>query len=276
MKYSVLERTVPSENGTVETLHDAGTAGFDGISLQIDGPDPAAHPSWSPEGRANLRRAAVESGIEIASLCPSFYWQGWEEEAGLISDDSSQRERSLAALEHSIDAAGALGADTVLLPFFRVCELTEDKHKDRVIDALNAVADTAELIGVTITIETTLPAEENAEIVDAVGSSAVKVCYDAANKVALYGMDAIREIELLGDRIGEYHVKDFTEPPPEFPDNYAPLGEGAVDQQAVASTLQAIGYDGWAVLETEFDKDLSYTAKELAYTRNLFNEPKTS
>jgi sugar phosphate isomerase/epimerase len=276
MKYSVLERTVPSENGTVDTFHDAGTAGFDGISLQIDGPDPTTHLSWSPEGRAKLRRAAVESGVEVASLCPSFYWQGWDGEAGLVSDDPSQRKKAMNALEHSIDAAGALSADTVLLPFFRVCELTEEKHKDRVIDALSNVADTAELIDVTITMETTLPAAENAQIVDAVDSPAVKICYDAANKVALYGMDALNEIELLGDRIGEYHVKDFLEPPPDFPDNYVPLGEGAVDQQAVASALQAVGYDGWAVLETEVDKELSYTADELDYTQSLFDDSKNN
>jgi sugar phosphate isomerase/epimerase len=272
LKYSVLERTVPAENGTVQTLYEAGEAGFDGISLQIDGPDPGAHPAWSAEGRADIREAAVEAGIEVASVCPSFFWQGWEEQEGLLSDNQFRRERSVAELRRAIDAGGALGADTVLIPFFQVCEISEDKHKNRAIDALRQVAETAELVDVTVTLETTLPAAENAEIVDAVDSPAVKVCYDAANKVALYGFDAVEEIETLGSRIGEYHVKDFLTPPPEFPENYARLGGGDVDQQAVADAISDLGYEGWAVLETQFDKPLDHTRDELAFTKALFEE----
>lgn len=272
MKYGVLERTVPSKNGTVDTLYEAGEAGFDGIALQIDDPSPDSHLAWSAAGRAKLRRAAVDADIEIMSVSPSFYWQGWEGGSGFISDDQSERNLAVDALEHAIDAAGALGADLVLLPFFGTCEITEQKHKDRIVDALTEVAATANLVDVTITLETSLPAGENAKIIDVVDSSAVKICYDAANKAALYGLDPVAEIEELGSRIGEYHVKDFHEPPPEFPDNYAALGEGAVDQQAVADALTEVGFNGWAMLETELDKPLEYTADELAYTRELFGD----
>ena len=270
MKYAVLERTVPSKNGTVETIYDAGEAGFDGIALQIDSPDPDDHLAWSPAGRAKLREAAVEAGVEIVSISPSFYWKGWEGEDGFLSDTPALRERAIAELEFAIDAAGALGAELVLLPFFRDIEITEVKHKTRVVDALKEVVDRAELIGVTITLETSLPASENAEIIDAVDSPHAKICYDAANKAALYGYEEVKEVRTLGDRIGEYHVKDFHEPPPDFPDNYAPLGEGAVDQQGVADALLEFGYDGWVVLETEVGKPLEYTAEQLQYTKSLF------
>lgn len=270
MNYGVLERTLPADNGTVETIYEAGEAGFDGIALQIDGPDPTTHPAWSAEGRSDLRHAAVEAGVEIASLGPSFFWQGWEEQEGLLSDNRFRRERSVEVLEHTIDAAGALGADLVLIPFFELCEITEEKHEQRVIEALRAVADVAELAGVTVTLETSLPAADNAELVDAVDSPAVKICYDPANKVALYGLDAVAEIRELGSRIGELHVKEFTEPPPPFPDNYARLGEGAVDQEAVADAIHEVGFDGWAILETQFDKPLAHTVEELAFTKDLY------
>jgi sugar phosphate isomerase/epimerase len=270
----VLERTVPAPNGTVETIHQAGDAGFDGIALQIDGPDPAAHPAWSADGRAKLREAAAEAGVEVTSISPSFFWQGWEEQEGMLSDNQFRRERATDVLKHAIDAAGGLGADIVLIPFFQLCEITEEKHKQRAIDALNEVAGAAELLDVTVTLETSLAAAENADIVDAVDSPAVKICYDAANKVGLFGYDGISEVHELGGRIGEYHVKDFHEPPPPppFPDSYAALGEGTVPQQDVADALQEIGYDGWAVLETQMDKPLEYTEEQLAYTKELFGD----
>jgi len=272
MKYAVLERTVPAPNGTVEALYQTGDAGFDGIALQIDGPDPATHPAWSADGRAKLREAADEAGIEVTSISPSFFWQGWEEQKGMLSDNQFRRQRSIDVLKHAIDAAGGLGADIVLIPFFQLCEITEEKHKERAIDALNEVAGAAQLLDVTVTLETSLAAAENADIVDAVDSPAVKICYDAANKVALYGYDAVEEVQELGGRIGEYHVKDFHEPPPQFPNNYAMLGEGAVPQQDVADALQEVGYDGWAVLETRMDKPLEYTTERLAYTKELFGD----
>jgi sugar phosphate isomerase/epimerase len=270
MKYAVLERTLPSENGTVETLYEAGKAGFDGIALQIDRPDPDEHLAWSPAGRAKLRDAAVEAGIEIMSVSPSFYWKGWEGKDGFISDTPALRERAITELKFAIDAAGALGAELILLPFFRDIQITELKHKTRVVDALSTVVDSAGLIGVTITLETSLPATQNAEIVDAVDSPYAKICYDAANKAALYGYDEVEEVRLLGDRICEYHVKDFYEPPPNFPDNYAALGEGVVDQKGVAEALLEFGYDGWSMLETEVGKSLEYTASELKYAKSLF------
>ncbi|MDG5776490.1 sugar phosphate isomerase/epimerase family protein [Haloarculaceae archaeon H-GB2-1] len=272
MKYAVLERTVPAELGTPETIRQAGEAGFDGIALQINGPDPSAFPVWNPEGRARIREAAVEAGVEITSVSPSFYWQGWEAQQGFLSDNQFRREEAIDALKHIIDAAGGVNADLVLIPFFQLCKIEDETDKQRVIDALGAVIGHAEHNDVTVTLETSLPASENAEIVDAVDSPAVKICYDAANKAALYGYDDVAEVRELGDRIGEYHVKDFHEPPPAFPDNYAALGEGAVDQQGVADALQDVGYDGWAVLETEMDKPLEYTMDQLAYTKELFGD----
>lgn len=272
MKYGILERTLPAELGTVETIHQAAEAGFDGIALQVNGPDPAAHPVWSADGRRSIRRAAAEAGVEVMSVSPSFFWQGWEAQRGFLSDNQFRRERAIEALEHAVDAAGAVGADIVLTPFFQLCEITEEKHEDRVVEAMRTVAPSAELVGVTLTMETSLRAERVADIIDRVDSPAVKVCYDAANKAALYGYDEVAEVRELGSRIGEVHVKDFAEPPPPFPDNYRPLGEGAVDQEGVAEALLEVGFDGWAMLETELDKPLEYTADELAYTKELFGD----
>jgi len=272
MKYGILERTLPGEIGTVETIHQAGEAGFDGIALQVNGPDPAAHPVWSAEGRASVREAATAAGVEIMSVSPSFFWQGWEAQQGFLSDNQFRREQAIEALEHAVDAAGAVGADLVLTPFFQLCEITEGKHEDRVVDAMRTVAPAAELADVTLTMETSLGAERVADMIDRVDSSAVKVCYDAANKAALYGYDEVAEVRELGSRIGEVHVKDFAEPPPPFPDNYTPLGEGAVDQEGIAEALREVGYDGWAMLETELDEPLDYTADELAYTKGLYGD----
>ncbi|PSP84853.1 hypothetical protein BRC83_04325 [Halobacteriales archaeon QS_1_68_17] len=269
MRFGVLESSLPSANGSLDTIRDAAAAGFDGIALQLDGPDPSAHPAWHPGGRADIRRTAADAGVAVASVSLGFFWQGWDAGAGLCADDADDRDRAREALSRAVDAAAALGADLVTVPFFGVNEITNETRRERVAEAMRAVAGAAEIAGVTLTVETSLPVEGNVALLDAVDSPAVALCHDAANTEALYGRDAAAEIRALGDRIGEVHVKDFLVPPPDPPANNVHLGEGTVDFEAVAAALSAVGNDGWYVLETPFDAPIAETERDLAFTKRL-------
>ena len=85
-----------------------------------------------------------------------------------------------------------------------------------------------------------LKAEDNARALDRVASDAFKVYYDVGNSTNLVGVDAAKEIRWLGrSRICQFHFKDK---------GY--LGQGKVDFPAVMAAVQAIGFRGYANLET--------------------------
>jgi len=138
-----------------------------------------------------------------------------------------------------IDVCKALGVKVVLLAFFGNGDLRNDeKGKDVVVERLKRVAAKAEEAGVFLAIESWLSAEEHLEIINRVGSPAVKVYYDVANSHKA-GYDIYKEIRRLGKNICEFHAKDYD-------DLY---GKGSIDFEQVREAMDDIGYRGWLVME---------------------------
>ena len=67
---------------------------------------------------------------------------------------------------------------------------------------------------------------------------------------------------MLGDRICQIHLKE----------NKCFLGDGKVDMAGVQKSVEAIGYNGWLVLETPILNDdmKDSFAKNAEYARALF------
>jgi len=133
----------------------------------------------------------------------------------------------------AIEAAAALGSTNVLLAFFSNGDLrlrTEaggrnwsetggfrsydlnPRHVTRVVEALRQIAHRAEEAGVVICLENTITAAQNLEIIEQVGSPALKVYYDVGNSWG-NGYDVPGEIRMLGNEmICEVHLKDWNTP----------------------------------------------------------------
>ena len=184
----------------------------------------------NPETLRAIREASVRSGIKIAGLA--------------IGELNRVPYKSEARTEEwvwkSVDAAKALGAPVILLAFFGNGELRDDEAgQKKVIERLKKVAPHAEKQGITLGIESYLSARQHLDIMDAVGSKAIKVYYDSRNS-ADAGHDIYQEIPMLGkDRICELHMKE----------NGFRLGEGTIDWPRVATLLKEIGYRGWMQIE---------------------------
>ena len=237
MHVGVMESKVPSD--TPASIGEADETGFDGIELDINGPDPGDDLVWSPAGRTIIRGEIVDRGIELPSICLGFLNRG-----GLTMDDEDTRGDARHAILRAIDAAAAIRADVILVPFFGTGEIESDVHRRRVIEGISRVAPAAEAAGVTLAIENTRPAEENLELIESIDSPAVGVYYDVGNVIPL-GYDPASEIETLGGAIAQVHFKDRDR---DGSDHL--LGEGEVDFDACVDALEAIGYDEWVVLET--------------------------
>jgi sugar phosphate isomerase/epimerase len=198
----------------------------------------------------------------------------------------AEEPRTAVWLVDAIDAAGALGADNVLLAFFGNGDLRwrnpegefVDESRDgfasfrldegkvsSVVDTLTQVEPRAREAGVILGLENTLSARQNLDIIERVGSEWLQVYYDLGNSTG-NGYDVPGEIRLLGSpRICEVHLKDWNTPL---------LGseDGTVDMPAAASALGDIGYDRWLVLETggrpdHFQED---TRRNVAWAKQTF------
>jgi sugar phosphate isomerase/epimerase len=202
------------------------------------------------------REAAKKSGLELASLAIS------EMNRVPLTVDP-QAEHYLA---DSIGVCKALGVKLVLAAFFGRGELDmkDAKAIDHVVAVLQRVAKPAEEAGVVIGLENYLSAEDNMDIIQRVGSPAVKVYYDVGNSTDK-GRSVYREIRLLGPLICEFHAKD----------SRFMLGQGRIDFTKVRSAIDAIGYSGWIQIEAAHPHGLieDYST-DYKYLRTIFPERK--
>lgn len=161
----------------------------------------------------------------------------------------------------SVDACKALGVKVVLLAFFGKGDLRDDpKGTQEVVTRLKRVAPKAEKAGVILGIESWLSAEDHLAIIDQVGSPAVQVYYDVGNS-HLRGYDIYQEIRLLGDRICEFHAKDYG----------FIFGQGKVDFPRVREAMDDIGYRGWIQIEGAQPHGLKESYRQnAAYLRSVF------
>ena len=210
------------------SLEVAKRIGLDGVQVDFGrGEDDL--PLFDPELQKKFIEARQEHEMEIASLA-----------MGVLNNVAYKNDpRAERWVPQAIDVAEAMDVDVILLAFFGKGDLKNDSRGvDVVVRRLRQVAPRAEKAGVTLGIESWLSADEHVDIIERVGSPAVKVYYDVANSNKA-GYDIYSEIRRLGKLICEFHAKDYD-------DLY---GKGSIDFERVRDAMDAIGYRGWFVME---------------------------
>ena len=206
----------------------AKTIGLDGVQVSLGTTADDLHLRQAGV-QQRYQDAASRAGLEIASLA-----------IGELNEVPYKRDpRTVAWVSDSIDVCRALGLRVVLLAFFSKDDLRGDPAGvDEVVRRLKAVAPKAERARVALGIESWLSAEQHLEILERVGSPAVRVYYDVCNSHDM-GYDIDAEIRKLGARICEFHFKE----------NGSLLGRGKVDFQKVRAAMDDIHYAGWVQIE---------------------------
>jgi sugar phosphate isomerase/epimerase len=238
------------QEGKPSAIEVARKIGFEGVEVSL-GVGMDRLPLADPALQRRYLEESVKQKITIASTCLNILHRNY-----LKSDPLGQR-----WLADSIPVSKALGAKVILLPFFGKGALSNRAEMDRVADILKEMAPAAERAGVTLGVEDTLSAEDNARILDRAKSKAVGIYYDVGNSTN-GGFDVVKEIRWLGkDRICQFHFKD----------NPHYLGEGKVNFPAVVEAIAGIGYKGWVHLETDSpSKNIEAAlARNLKFVRDL-------
>ena len=215
-----------------EAIPLAARLGFDGIQIScgrrlVDDKMPLDN----PEVIARCLALSRQHKIPLISTCADRLHDN-----GLKSDPLAVRwVRDSIRLTHSV------GTHVLLLPFFGKWALENRQEMEYTADALRDLAPEAEKADVILGLENTISAEDNVRIMDRARSKNVLVYYDVGNSTGA-GFDVVKEIRWLGkQRICQIHLKDNP--------NY--LGQGKIQFVPIMAALREIGYNGYAVLETD-------------------------
>jgi L-ribulose-5-phosphate 3-epimerase len=214
---------------TPDALKVAKEIGLDGVQVSLGTAGNNMHLRQAAV-QQQYKDAARDTGVAVSSLAIG--------ELNGVPYKSDPR--TIEWVSDCVDVMVAMNTRVVLLAFFGKGDLLGDKAgTDEVVRRLKVVAPKAEKAGVVLGLESWLSAEQHMDIIQRVGSPAVKVYYDVCNSNDK-GYDIYKEIRWLGTKqICEFHMKE----------NGALLGKGKVDFQKVRAALDDIGYSGWMQIE---------------------------
>lgn len=224
-----------SSMAKLEAFDIAKQIGLDGVQVSLLSKADEVH-LRSKEMQEAYLAASKRTGVAIGGLA-----------LGILNEVPYKSEPQTEQwVQDSVDVAKALGVKAILLAFFGKGDLKNDPQGQKVvIERLKAVAPKAEKAGVTLGIESWLSAPEHLAIIDAVGSSAVKVYYDVCNSTVMK-YDIYKEIrDLRRNQICEFHFKE----------NGYLIGKGELDYKAIRRVLDDIEYKGWIQIEGAIPKD---------------------
>lgn len=247
--------TVPAVFGgsLVEGIERAADAGADGVEFF----------DWE-SADADALRAAADHGIEIYGTLAAGAGRTIMDPNALALADPDSHEQAVADVERSIEAAADLGCATLIVTVGQNDETLDDATQQAaVVDALRAIAPTAETRGVTIVVEPLntrvdhpgyfLPTTDaGVAVVDAVDSPHVKLLFDIYHQQITDG-DVIRRLSRQIEHIGHIHVADN-------PGRHEP-GTGELDYERIFTAIATLDYDGYVSGEFTPKGDPDETAR---------------
>ncbi len=198
---------------------------------------------WSHSGKnlAAIRERAKARGVAISSISL--------ESQPLVEHDNT---RYLEAVRAGIAACKTLGCPTAIATTGNdIPGWSRERMHQRVVDALKAAAPVVEDAGLTLVLEplNTLvdhkgyflwSSLEGFQIVDEVGSPAVKLLFDIYHQQVMEG-NLIANTTGNIEKIGHFHMADV-------PGRYEP-GTGEINYENVLKAIGDAGYDRCAALE---------------------------
>ncbi|WP_114576379.1 hydroxypyruvate isomerase family protein [Saliphagus sp. LR7] len=196
---------------------------------------------WREKDLEAIQKAAEEAGLPIVDCT-----------AGGSLTDPDEADEAVETIRESIGTAEEYGIPSLIVTTGQDQEgLDRETQHENVVEVLSRVAGDAEEAGVTLVVEPLntavdhpgyflVSSEEGFEIVEEVGSDAVKLLYDVYHQQVTEG-NVIETITENVDSIGHVHVADV-------PGRHEP-GTGELNYANVFDAIDDAGYDGYVGCE---------------------------
>lgn len=236
--------------------------GADGLELDMGGLGnrPTFDNKLANDSMLNLfLQESKATNIEICAMSMSgFYGQSFPE-----------REFGVEPVVDCIETMKRVGVPIGFLPLGVPGNLVEHpERRPAVVQRLKEVAKHAEEAGVIIAIETALDAKGEVELLQEIGSPAIKISFNISHPLS-EGRDVSEELKILGkDNIAQIHATNK--------DGYWLENDPQVDMPKMKETLDEMGWSGWLIVERSRDKNINPRevvknfGANVAYLKSIF------
>ena len=248
MKIAMMSYTM-ARGGEWAKSHDVAALCRFTRELGLDGIDWVGTYGHEPR---EVRRICDDHGL--GTVCYTFG-------AGIQSPDPAERQAGRDKVKAGLEAAGALGADKVMIIVSGVADVPREETQRRALDELPAAVEMGEARGIRITIEhfpgANSPFVTAADMELAVAAvPGLKITYDNGNLVTA-GEDPAEGYRRSKDHIIHAHFKDWELVADGRPGldgrryRGALIGEGIVDPLPCLRAMAEGGYQGYIDFEYE-------------------------
>ncbi|MFT3844256.1 MAG: sugar phosphate isomerase/epimerase family protein [Lacibacter sp.] len=210
--------------------------------------------------RNQFLKTAKENKVEIFCLAMTGYY----------AQSFCGREEYIRSIEDCIKTMKLMNVKYGFLPLGVQCDIKKNPSvRDSVVARLKVVGRMAEAAGIIISIETSLSAKEEVQLLKEIGSPNIKIYFNFSNPLK-EGRDLISELKILGkDRISMIHATNK--------DSVWLQNDPQIDMYKVKKTLDEMGWSGWLVIERSRDAkkptDTKYNyGANTAYLKKVFQE----
>ena len=256
-----LLQAFPRDSWKQEFIY-AKELGYDFIEWIFEENDYKNNPIWTPEGREEIKKCIIDTGIPVESVCADFFLEN-----PFFRSQSYSLEDLIDKFKSLISYSADIGASVILLPVLENAEITCPEDEKVLVSVLKECLGTMDRYGVKVGLETELEAKEYYRLSAQFKSDHVGAYYDTGN-CAFRGHDMKKDMEVLSPVLIQVHVKDRT-----VGGGSVFLGTGDTNFAQGIPYLQKNGYKGNYVLQSYFEDDyLGNAKKNLEYIRRLINE----
>jgi hexulose-6-phosphate isomerase len=222
----------------------AAKAGIETIEWIYETYGMEVNPLATVSGISRITALSDEHGVRVLSLCADYFM-----EKPLVRTSGAERDERLRTLSWLVERCGALGINRIVIPFVDSSGIETEADADAVVSAVKRILPDAEKSRVEIHLETSLPPEKFARLLERLPHPMVKANYDSGNSASL-GYVPQEEFAAYGSRVGSVHIKDRVRG-----GGTVALGTGDVNFPGVFSCLEKVRYNGDYVLQVARGKE---------------------
>jgi hexulose-6-phosphate isomerase len=234
--------------------------GYSGIEWIVEKPL-AINAMMSKSGMTEIKEIISKTGVKIDYVCADIFMQ-----QPLVRMSQEIKEENKEILKDILINAKEVGAICVEIPFVDASSIKSESEINELISCMQEAFELSKEIGMQISLETDLNPTSFKELLERINLNHVQANYDIGNSASL-GFDPVEEIDAIGSRILNVHIKDR-----KLGGTTVPLGTGDADIRLSLSRLSEINYLGGITIQAARGTDEIEVAKsQLKYTLEIIN-----
>jgi len=240
----------------------AQEVGLNHIEWIFDTED-SLNPIASDPGLAEIKDLSAQTGVKVNSLCADYFMSEL-----LLGETPAQEETRAEKLRWLLAQCAKAGIRYIVLPFVDRSAIKTDADKGRLVALMLSLLPDLAHHGMEFHLETSLPPDAFASILEKIGSPLLKINYDTGNSASM-GYDLDEEFAAYGDYIGSIHIKDRL-----CGGGTVSLGRGQVEFSKLRGGLEKINYERNFVLQVargETGDEISWTNQNVAFLKKLLS-----